>query len=87
LADRIQPAAGKTLARMKIIRDAAALTVIPELQKRGAALTAFDPVAMDNGRQAFQFVQWCADAYSAALGADVVVVLTEWNVFRGLDLG
>ena len=100
LADRIQQAAGGTLAGKKIallgiafkaetddIRDAAALTVIPELQKRGAALAAFDPVAMDNGRQAFQSVQWCADAYSAALGADVVVILTEWNVFRGLDLG
>ena len=68
------------------IRDAAALTVIPDLQKRGAAISAFDPVAMDNGRQAFQSVQWCADAYSAAIGADAVVVLTEWNVFRGLEL-
>ena len=99
LADRIQQAAGGTLAGKKIavlgiafkaetddIRDAAALTVIPELQKRGAALAAFDPVAMDNGRQAFQSVQWCADAYSAAIGADAVVILTEWNVFRGLDL-
>jgi UDPglucose 6-dehydrogenase len=100
LADRIQQAAGGTLAGKKIallgiafkaetddIRDAAALTLAPELQKRGAALAAFDPVAMDNGRQAFQSVQWCADAYSAAMGADVVVILTEWNVFRGLDLG
>ena len=41
---------------------------------------------MDNGRQAFKSVQWCADAYSAAIGADAVVVLTEWNVFRGLNL-
>jgi len=99
LADRIQHAAGGSLAGKKIallgiafkaetddIRDAAALTVIPELQKRGAAIAAFDPVAMDNGRQAFQSVQWCADAYSAAIGADVAVILTEWNVFRGLDL-
>lgn len=99
LADRIQQLAGGTLAGKRIgllgvafkaetddIRDAAALTLIPELQKRGAALAAFDPVAMDNARQVFQSVQWCADAYSAAIGADVVVVLTEWNVFRGLDL-
>jgi UDPglucose 6-dehydrogenase len=92
---RAESLAGKKIALLGIafkaetddIRDAAALTVIPELQKRGAAIAAFDPVAMDNGRQAFQSVQWCADAYSAALGADVVVVLTEWNVFRGLDLG
>jgi UDPglucose 6-dehydrogenase len=99
LADRIQHVTGGTLAGKRIgilgvafkaetddIRDAAALTLIPELQKRGAALAAFDPVAMDNGRQVFQSVQWCADAYSAAIGADVVVILTEWNVFRGLDL-
>ncbi len=99
LADRIQHVAGGTLAGKRVgilgiafkaetddIRDAAALTLIPELQRRGAALAAFDPVAMDNARQVFQSVQWCADAYSAAIGADVVVVLTEWNVFRGLDL-
>jgi UDPglucose 6-dehydrogenase len=99
LTERIERAAGGSLSGKRVallgiafkaetddIRDAASLTVIPELQKRGAAIAAFDPVAMDNGRQAFQSVQWCADAYSAAIGADVVVVLTEWNVFRGLDL-
>ncbi len=41
---------------------------------------------MDNGRKAFQAVQWCADSYSAVIGADAAVILTEWNVFRGLDL-
>lgn len=99
LAERIQLAVGGTLAGKKIallgiafkaetddIRDAAALTVIPELLKRGASVAAFDPVAMDNGRQSFEDVQWCADAYSAAIGADAVAILTEWNVFRGLDL-
>jgi UDPglucose 6-dehydrogenase len=99
LVERVQHAVGGGLAGKRIallgiafkaetddIRDAAALTVIPELQKRGASVSAFDPVAMDNGRQAFQSVQWCADAYSAAVGADAVVILTEWNVFRGLDL-
>ncbi len=99
LADRIQSALGGSLAGKKVallgiafkaetddIRDAAALTLIPELQRRGADVSAFDPVAMDNGRGAFEMVQWCADAYSATIGADVAVVLTEWNVFRGLDL-
>jgi UDPglucose 6-dehydrogenase len=99
LADRIEEAVGGSLHGRKIallgiafkaetddIRDAAALTVIPELQKRGAAVAAFDPVAMDNGRSTFESVQWCADAYSATIGADAVVVLTEWNVFRGLNL-
>lgn len=99
LADRIAKAVGGSLKDKKIailgiafkadtddIRDAAALTVIPELQQRGAAIAAFDPVAMDNGRQHFDGVQWCADAYSAVMGANAVVILTEWNVFRGLDL-
>ena len=99
LVDRVQQAVGGPLAGRRIavlgiafkaetddIRDAAALTLIPELQKRGASVAAFDPVAMDNGRQVFESVQWCADAYSAAIGADAVVILTEWNVFRGLDL-
>jgi len=99
LADRVQQVVGGDLAGKRIavlgiafkaetddIRDAAALTLIPELQKRGASVAAFDPVAMENGRQSFESVQWCADAYSAAIGADAVVILTEWNVFRGLDL-
>jgi UDPglucose 6-dehydrogenase len=99
LADRVQQAVGGSLRAKKIallgiafkaetddIRDAAALTLIPELQRRGAVLSVFDPVAMDNGRQALEEVQWCPDAYTAAVGADAVVILTEWNVFRGLDL-
>jgi len=99
LADRIQQAVGGALQGKKIallgiafkaetddIRDSAALALIPELQRRGAAIAAFDPVAMDNGRKAFESVQWCADAYSAVIGADAAVILTEWNVFRGLDL-
>ena len=98
LADRIQDVVGGNLKGKRIavlgiafkadtddIRDAASLTVIPELQKRGAVVAAFDPIAMDNGRNAFDSVQWCADAYSAAIGADVIVVLTEWNAFRGLN--
>lgn len=99
LAARIAQAAGGSLTGKKVallgiafkaetddLRDAAALTLIPELQRLGATVSAFDPVAMDNGRRAFDDVQWCADAYSAAMGADAVAVLTEWNVFRGLDL-
>jgi UDPglucose 6-dehydrogenase len=99
LADRIEQAAGGRLAGKKVallgiafkaetddIRDSAALTLIPELQRRGAGIAAFDPVAMDNGRRTFDAVQWCADAYSAVIGADAAVILTEWNVFRGLDL-
>jgi UDPglucose 6-dehydrogenase len=67
------------------IRDAAALSVIPALQKMGAKISAYDPAAMEHGRKAFKDVMWCDDLYSAASKADVVLVLTEWNEFRGLD--
>jgi UDPglucose 6-dehydrogenase len=68
------------------IRDAAALAVIPALQDMGAEISAYDPAAMAHGRKAFENVKWCDDPYSAASKADVVLVLTEWNEFRGLDL-
>lgn len=67
------------------IRDAAALEVIPALQKLGATISVFDPAAMEHGRKAFSDVQWCDDIYSAAKDADAVIVLTEWNEFRGVD--
>lgn len=99
LVDRIEAAAGGNLKGRRIgvlgiafkaetddIREAAALAIIPELQRRGASIAAFDPVAMDNGRNAFDAVQWCADPYSVSVAADCIVVLTEWNVFRGIDL-
>jgi UDPglucose 6-dehydrogenase len=40
---------------------------------------------MNHGRYAFKDVEWCDDIYSAASDADIIVVLTEWNEFRGLD--
>ena len=67
------------------IRDAAALEVIPALQKLGATISVFDPAAMEHGRKAFGDVRWCDDIYSAAKDADAVIVLTEWNEFRGVD--
>ena len=67
------------------IRDAAALEVIPALQALGATISVFDPAAMEHGRKTFSNVEWCNDIYSAAQNADAVVVLTEWNEFRGVD--
>jgi len=67
------------------IRDAASLVLIPQLQEKGASVAAYDPAAMENGRGQFENVQWCVDAYSAAMDAAAVVILTEWNEFRGLD--
>jgi UDPglucose 6-dehydrogenase len=67
------------------LRDAAALAILPALQNAGAQISAYDPVAMNHGRYAFKDVEWCDDIYSAASDADIIVVLTEWNEFRGLD--
>ena len=68
------------------VRDSASLTIIPALQDSGAAIHAYDPEAMDEAKQLLPGVEWCANAYAAMEGADVLVILTEWNEFRALDL-
>ncbi len=86
--------AGKTVAVLGIafkpatdtVRESPALAILPELMKRGAAIRAFDPAGMENARPLLDGVAWCRDAYDAATGADALLVLTEWNQFRALDL-
>jgi UDPglucose 6-dehydrogenase len=68
------------------IREAPSLYVLPLLQSAGASIAAFDPVAMEGAAQEIENVVWCKDAYEAAAGADALVILTEWNEFRALDL-
>ena len=68
------------------MREAASLELIPELQRRGAAVRAFDPKGMKAARDLLPGVVFCRDALDAAKGASAVVVLTEWPVFRNLDL-
>ncbi len=68
------------------IREAPSLYVLPLLQVAGAEVAAYDPVAMEQAAQEIEGVIWCADPYAAATGADAVVILTEWNEFRALDL-
>ena len=68
------------------IRDSPALTIIEGLQKRGARIQAFDPVAMENARRALTNVTFCRDAYETAEGSDALVLVTEWNAFRALNL-
>lgn len=68
------------------IRDAPSLYVLPLLQVAGAEVAAYDPVAMKQAAQEMEGIHWCKDAYEAATGADAVVILTEWNEFRALDL-
>ncbi len=68
------------------MRDAPALSIIPALQEGGAAVRAYDPEGMHEARKLLDGVTWCGDAYEAIEGADCLVLITEWNVFRNLDL-
>lgn len=68
------------------VRQAPSLVIIGELERLGARVQAFDPAAMEQARRVLPKVDYRADAYSAAEGADVLVLATEWNLFRNLDL-
>ena len=68
------------------MRDAPSLAIVPALQDAGAKVRAFDPAAMHEAQPLLPGVTWCEDAYDVAKGADVLVLITEWNEFRALDL-
>jgi len=68
------------------VRDAPALRIIPALQARGAKIKAYDPVAMPAAQQVLRAVEYCDDAYATCAGSDALVLVTEWNQFRALDL-
>ncbi len=68
------------------MRDSPSLEIIPALQKAGAVVRAFDPEGMDEARPMLSGVVFCDNAYETLQDADVLVVLTEWNEFRALDL-
>ncbi len=68
------------------MRDAPSLTIIPALVGGGAAVHAVDPQGRHEGEALLPHVIWETDAYGACRDADLVVILTEWNEFRALDL-
>ena len=68
------------------MREAPSIDIITELQKKGAAISAYDPVAMENAKGLLTNVTFCKNAYDAVSGADAAVFVTEWNEFRHLDL-
>jgi UDPglucose 6-dehydrogenase len=94
IADAAGPLPGKTAAVLGLsfkpetddIRESPALSVVAGLLQRGAKVRAFDPAAMENTRAVFPDIHYAADAYDCAAGADFVVLATEWNEFRALDL-
>lgn len=68
------------------MRDAPSLDIIPALQASGASVSAFDPEAMEEAEHMLPGVTFTHDSYSCIEGADAVVIITEWDVFRALDM-
>lgn len=68
------------------MRDAPSIPLITALQDMGAAVRVFDPVGMSQARKVLENVTFCDDAYHCAKGAHALVIVTEWEQFRALDL-
>ncbi len=68
------------------MREAPSIFIIKELQKLGAEIRAFDPVSMDEAKKIMPDLIYCNKEYEVAQNADCLVLLTEWNQFRSLDL-
>lgn len=85
---------GKTIAILGLafkpetddIREAPALKIIEDLLSGGAKVRAYDPAAIETARRILPGIEYCEDEYEAARGSDVLVVVTEWNQFRRLDM-
>lgn len=89
-----QKVEGKTLAFLGIsfkpntddIRESPSLKIIEELQTLGAKIKVFDPAAMPAAKDEYRYLTYCDDEYSAIDGSHALVIATEWNQFRRLDL-
>ena len=94
IAQGVGPLAGKTAAVLGLsfkpetddIRESPAIAVIQDLRKAGVSVRACDPAAVENARALLPDVVFARDAYDCAEGADFLVLATEWNEFRALNL-
>jgi UDPglucose 6-dehydrogenase len=68
------------------MREAPSIPLVNGLIQRGASVSAFDPVAREQAEKIFTGIEFAPDAYAAAAGADALVIVTEWDEFRALDL-
>ena len=100
MAERVVKACGGSVEGKKIcvlgvtfkpntddMRDSPSIDIIAGLQKAGAIIQAYDPEGMEEAKHMMSDVNWCDGAYDAIEGADAAVIITEWNEFRGLDMG
>mgnify|MGYP000200034782 CR=1 FL=1 len=99
MAEKIVKACGGDMKGLKIailglafkpntddMRDSPSLTIIPYLQEHGASVSAYDPEAMENAETLLNDVSYAEGPYECVDGADAVVILTEWDQFRALDM-
>jgi len=85
---------GKTIAALGLtfkpntddMRDSPSLDILPALIEAGAKVRAFDPEGMAEATKLMPELDYCADAYATMQAADALVLITEWNEFRALDL-
>ncbi len=68
------------------MRDAPSLDIVPALIEAGATVRAYDPESMEEARKMMDGLVYADDAYGAIEGADAMVIITEWDQFRALDL-
>jgi UDPglucose 6-dehydrogenase len=99
MADKITAACGGTVAGKSLavlgltfkpntddMRDSPSLEILPRLVAGGASIRAFDPEGIAEAKKLMPDLIYCTDAYATMDGADALVLLTEWNEFRALDL-
>lgn len=86
---------GKTVAILGLtfkpntddMREAPSISIIQGLQEKGANIRAYDPEGMENASKILENITYATNAYDVASNADVLVIVTEWEAFRALDMG
>ena len=99
MADRVAAAIGGEVGGKRIgvlglafkpntddMREAPSIPLVKALVERGAEVSAYDPVAREQAEKVLAGIDFANDAYAAAAGADALVIVTEWDEFRALDL-
>ena len=95
IKEKVEDLRGKTIGILGLsfkpntndIRESSSIAIIQGLLTMGAKVKAFDPAAMEEAKAVLpEVVEYGKDAYDVAKGADVLVLVTEWNQFRRLDL-
>jgi UDPglucose 6-dehydrogenase len=99
MVERVEKALGGSVAGKRIgilglafkpntddMREAPSIPIVNGLVERGASVAAFDPVAREQAEKVLSGLDFVDDAYAAANGADALVIVTEWDEFRALDL-